>query len=146
MTDGVQRWAETECPDVSELEELATAEGHSFVTRTRCEWEIGINRFDRSGESFFLAIAEGRIIGICGLNRDPYLDDSSVGRLRHLYVHPSHRRSGVAAALMNECLSSAIGNFERIRLRTSNQAADALYCSLGFTVCNEESATHHWQP
>ena len=90
MNDAIHRWAEAGCPDISQLEELASDEGHSFVTRTRIEWESGANCFDLPGESLFVAIAEGLIVGICGMNKDPYLCDPLVGRLRHLYVHPSH--------------------------------------------------------
>ncbi len=39
----------------------------------------GVNRFDRSGEGFFFAEAGTVIVGMCGLNRDPYVNHSTVG-------------------------------------------------------------------
>lgn len=146
MTYVIQRHATVTCPDLGDLEQLAEAEGYSFVTRTRSEWEAGVNRFDDFGECFFVAVIEREVLGICGLNRDPYVDDPTVGRLRHLYVHPSHRRAGMAAELVGYCLSAAVGCFESIRLRTSNPAADVLYRSIGFELVEDPSATHEWLP
>jgi N-acetylglutamate synthase-like GNAT family acetyltransferase len=79
---------------------------------------------------------------MCGLNVDPYVDDSTVGRLRHLYVHPDHRRRGVAAALVDRCLVDAGETFARVRLRTSSPVADAFYRSIGFEAIDDEDATH----
>ena len=39
-----------------------------------------------------MVLSEGRLVGVCGLNVDPYLDDPSVGRVRHLYVLVAARR------------------------------------------------------
>jgi len=133
------------CPDIGELAELANAEGYSFVERTKADWVAGTNRFDRPGECFFLASDIGRRVGMCGLNRDPFVDDPTVGRLRHLYVDPTYRRSGVAVALVGACLDAATGTFDQVRLRTNNPAADALYRSLGFEPIDEDSATHSWR-
>ena len=132
------------CPPLELLEERAESEGHEFVKRTTTEWTSGVNRFDRPGECFLLASSNDEIIGMCGLNRDPYLDNPVVGRLRHLYVHPDHRRTGVAAALVGACLDRADGNFDRVRLRTANPAADRFYRSIGFESTSEQAATHSY--
>ena len=144
MTYSVRQYDKRGCPNIRDLEEIAVAEGHLFVTRTRHEWEAGVNRFDRPGETFVLFGGDSQIVGMCGLNIDPYFDDSTVGRLRHLYIHPSQRRAGVARALVQTCLSAASGTFDRVRLRTSNPAADALYRSLGFRIVQQPTATHEW--
>ncbi len=137
-----QRHLSVGCPDLGDLERHATSEGYSFVTRTRLEWESGANRFDQPGETFYLALSHGRPVGTCGLNRDPYIDDPRVGRLRHLYVHPDHRRTGVAETLVMSCLSDAPAHFGQVRLRTSNPAADALYRSVGFQPIHDDTASH----
>lgn len=64
----------------------SVGEGFSGLQRLQQAWQDGRNRFERSGEALFAARAGGRLVGVCGLNVDPYLDDSSVGRVRHLYV------------------------------------------------------------
>ena len=146
MTYELQQYVDTVSPDLGELIELGAAEGCNFIVRTKTEWEEGCNTFSLAGEAFFLAVNQGCIVGMCGLNRDPYLDDLAVGRLRHLYVHPGHRRIGVAKALVMQCLSFASGSFVRVRLRTSNSAADGLYRSVGFRTVQESTATHEWRP
>ena len=61
-------------------------EGLRFVRRLADEWASGANRFDRPGEMLFVAWGEGQVVGVAGLNVDPYTDGSGVGRVRHLYV------------------------------------------------------------
>ncbi len=112
------------------------------MSRTRIDWVAEANRFDLPGEVFYLAVIEDYPVGMCGLNRDPYVDDRRVGRLRHLYVHPGHRRSGLAAQLVSRCLSDAPQHFHQVRLRTTNPAADSLYRSLGFQTVHDDTATH----
>ena len=138
----LHRGGGSECPDLGDLPDLATAEGLSFVERTRAEWATGVNRFDGAGECFFLAVSGDQTVGMCGLNLDPYLDEPAVGRLRHLYVHPQHRRAQIGRALVAACLSGAPASFDRVRLRTTNPAADRLYRRLGFEAVEDPSATH----
>ena len=47
---------------------------------------------------------EESLIGIAGLNRDPYLSDKNIGRVRHLYISKAFRRNGYARLLMISCL------------------------------------------
>lgn len=145
MAHDVRSHVGPECPDLGDLEAAARDERHPFVERTRQEWLAGINRFDREGEAFFVAVSHGRTVGMCGLNVDPYLDDDGVGRLRHLYVDPAWRRIGIAGELVGRCLAIADGRFDRVRLRTSNPAAGALYRSWGFIEVDEATATHEFR-
>ena len=68
-----------------------------------------------------------------GLSIDPYLDDDSAARLRHVYVRSEYRRRGLAVTIVDRCLAQAgtAGSFNRVRLRTFNPAAAALYEALG---------------
>src|SRR5262245_24926432 len=81
---------------------VAESEGarSRFVRRLADEWASGTNRFDRPGEVLFVAWADGRLIGACGLNVDPYTQAPGVGRVRHLYVLTDYRRSGVGRRLV----------------------------------------------
>ncbi len=135
-----------DCPAIAELERAADAEGHRFVARTRHEWLDGTNRFDGVGETFFVALAGNRVVAMCGVNIDPYVNSTRVGRLRHMYTHPDYRRQGVAEALVRTCMRHGSRSFEKVRLRTDNPAADALYQSLGFEQVDEADATHTWRP
>ena len=128
--------------DLGRLLAAASADRHRFVARTLTEWRTGANRFDQPGEGFFLAHEGGEIVGMCGLNIDPYANNPAVGRIRHLYVLPLTRRSGVGTLLVAECLDLAAGVFDRVRLRTFEPTAAAFYTTIGFQESAEEYATH----
>ena len=106
------------------------------------EWAEGDNRFDRPGEAFLLAREDSIVVGMCGLNVDPFLTDPEVGRLRHLYVLGEHRRRGIGSQLVDGCLTIAQASFRRVRLRTMDPGASAFYESLGFDRTDEPDATH----
>ena len=119
------------------------AQGLSFVRRLADEWASGANRFDAPGEALFLAREGAHVVGVGGLNIDPYARDPSVGRLRHLYVLSSHRRGGVGHRLVAAVLAAASGRFHTLRLSTSNPDAARLYERMGFgRRADVERCTH----
>jgi GNAT superfamily N-acetyltransferase len=130
--------------DVAALQRLRTEssrEGFKFMERLCEEWASGANRFDAPGEVLFLAIADGQVVGVCGLNRDPYAQDARIGRVRRLYVLPTHRRSGVGQALLEAVIAYAHDHFDLLRLRT--EAADDFYTAHGFRRdVSDSEATH----
>lgn len=107
--------------------------GYRFVRRLAEEWSSGANRFDRPGEALFVAWMEGRLIGACGLNVDPYTKADGVGRVRHLYVLSAYRRLGVGGQLVGRVVDAARERFGRLRLSTQNPEAAQLYERMGFT-------------
>ena len=107
-------------------------EGSRFVRRLSDEWATGTNRFDRPGEALFAARLGDRLIGVCGLNVDPYAAAANVGRVRRLYVLSAHRRLGAGRQLVLAVLEAARGRFDVLHLRTTNPVAAQLYESLGF--------------
>jgi GNAT superfamily N-acetyltransferase len=107
-------------------------EGWRFVHRLADEWVAGTNRFDRPGEMLFVARMDGSIVGVCGLNTDPYTADETTGRVRRLYVLPAYRRRGVGSQLVRAIIAAATGRFQRLRVRTENPEACRLYQKLGF--------------
>ena len=113
---------------------IAESEQHGlrFVQRLADEWTAGANRFDRPGEALFLARSGERVVGVCGLNVDPYVAQPKIGRVRHLYVLAAHRRLGIGEQLVTRIIETARGRFERLRLSTSNPEAARLYERLGF--------------
>jgi len=117
--------------------------GSCIVRRLVDEWADRINRFDRPGEALFGAWAGGRLVGVCGLNVDPYAGDDRVGRVRHLYVLTPSRRLGVGRQLMEQVIDSAGDRFDTLRLRTHNEAAARLYVGMGFrAVTGAGECTH----
>jgi GNAT superfamily N-acetyltransferase len=107
-------------------------EGWRFVRRLADEWVAGTNRFDRSGEELLAAWADGALVGVCGLNTDPYAGDPATGRVRRLYVLRAFRGRGVGRLLVQAVLQSARTRFRSLRLRTESAAAGRLYERLEF--------------
>jgi GNAT superfamily N-acetyltransferase len=120
----------------------AEQQGFEFMRRLVEEWALGANRFDRQGERFLGAFGDGQLLGVGGLNRDPYANTDGVGRLRHLYVLASSRRLGVGSLLVSHILQDAQPSFRVVRLRTTTAEAAAFYLRLGFTTTDEKTASH----
>jgi N-acetylglutamate synthase-like GNAT family acetyltransferase len=106
------------------------------------EWRTGSNRFDKPGERLLVAVDAGNIVGIGGLNVDPYRPIGDTARLRRLYVANDFRRQGVGEALVCALLKEAPGTFRVVRLSTNTEAAAAFYARLGFSAIEDETATH----
>ena len=117
-------------PLIAESERL----GWRFVRRLADGWAAGTNRFDRDGESFFVARMSGAIVGVCGLNADTYVANDTTGRVRRLYVLRAYRGIGIGERLVQTVIAAAAGRFQRLRVKTENPEADRLYRRLGFQV------------
>jgi ribosomal protein S18 acetylase RimI-like enzyme len=116
--------------------------GFRAIDRLVTDWETGINRFDRPGEALFIARQGNLILGVCGLNHDPYTDSSQIGRVRRLYVMQDNRRQEIGQTLVHQVIEVAKLSFDRLHVRTTNPMAAQFYQSLGFMPCHDESATH----
>jgi len=119
----------------------ARREGHVFVERFHAEWQEGRERYDGENEGLFGAFLGERFVGMAAIGRDPYAQDPSIGRLRHVFVIRAARREGVAAALVEACLERGRG-FDLIRLRSRNPGTRRLYERLGFEPVALKDATH----
>jgi ribosomal protein S18 acetylase RimI-like enzyme len=128
----IERLAELSPERVGPLVVESEQAGLALVRRLTDEFVSGRNRFDGPGEALFAATLSGRMIGVCGLNVDPYASGSRIGRVRHLYVLIAHRHLGVGRQLVGEVIRAARGSFETLRLRTNNPAAAHLYERMGF--------------
>ena len=85
----------------------AVEEGFHFVERLVRDWTSDSNTFEQPGERFLGAFSESDLIGMCGINRDPYAEGNADGRLRHLYVRRRARRRGIGSALVQRLLNEA---------------------------------------
>jgi GNAT superfamily N-acetyltransferase len=119
------------------------ASGYRFVCRLIDEWERGVNRFSHPGEALFTAVGGGRIVGVCGLNIDPYLGDPRVGRVRNVYVLSACRGRGIGRRLVERAVAAAHGHFDRLRLRGEEAGPARLYESIGFRACADAPDCTH---
>jgi GNAT superfamily N-acetyltransferase len=127
---------------VDELRTEAAGEGFRFMDKLVSEWRSDANRFARPGEVLLGAFRGADLVAVGGLNRDPYAEQDGIGRLRHLYVRKSERRSGIGSALVQQLLNHAEGVFHSIHLRTDTREAAEFYVSLEFCPVQDKAATH----
>jgi ribosomal protein S18 acetylase RimI-like enzyme len=124
------------------------AESKSFgfraIQRFADEWSSGANRFDRPGEALFIAKQNHQVVGICGLNIDPYAQSSAVGRVRRLYVMRNYRRRGIGRTLVRQVIAEAYLSFDRLHVRTDDPIADQFYQSLNFIPHLGNEYYTHW--
>ena len=128
------------------FEVLAAAserDGFEFIRRLEREWHSRQNRFARPGERLLGAEAGGQLVAVGGLNRDHYLDDPRVGRVRHVYVLPEWRNVGVGALIVRALLDAGRESFDRIRLRAASTRSDTFYARLGFQKVEAETGATH---
>jgi GNAT superfamily N-acetyltransferase len=130
-------------PGLAEVVAESEAAGFRFLRRLVDEWASGANRFDRPGEALFAAVSGPRVVGVCGLNVDPYAGESGVGRVRRLYVLSACRRQGVGRLLLRAVVAAARGHFRLLRLRAEGEAAGWFYEALGFQACAEVADCTH---
>ncbi len=125
------------------LRKEAREQGFDHLERLVHEHEPNGNAFDRPGEALFGAFLDSRMVGVCGLNIDPYARNPGVGRVRRLYVATDQRGRGIGRRLVERVIAHAQPHFERLRLRTPTEPAARFYEALGFQrVMRAQKVTH----
>lgn len=133
---------DADTPAIRELAIAAEAEGFHFLTRFVHEIESGVHAFSSDTACFLGAEAEGDLIALGGVTRDPYVEEPGIGRLRHVYLPPPERRRDTGRALVAALEAAAAPMYHRLRLRTDTEAAARFYESLGYRRVDEPAATH----
>ena len=129
-------------PGIEALRAEAARQGFLFMDRLVSDWTSGANTFSRPGECFLGACAEGRLVAVGGLNIDPYLMRTDVGRIRHVYVLDGWRRAGIGQALIDCLVSEARRSFGEVRLRVASDSTADFYIRCGFSPANDATASH----
>jgi GNAT superfamily N-acetyltransferase len=86
-------------------------------------------------------LADGALIGVGGLNIDPYLHRADVGRIRHVYVLGDWRRRGIGRTLVSRLIDEARRSFREVRLRTDTDEGASFYAQRGFRPTNDATAS-----
>ena len=88
-------------------------------------------------------IRRGVLVGIGGLNVDPYANEPRTGRLRQpLLCARRFAGRGIGSALVRHLLAATRGSFDTVRLRTADAASGRFYEALGFVATADRFATH----
>jgi GNAT superfamily N-acetyltransferase len=128
--------------DIQILVTQSLSEGFRMIQRLSDEWASGKNCFDLRGEAFWEARISDRLVGVCGLNQDPYSGNRSIGRIRRMYISAEHRRLGAGHSLVEQAIQHASGHFQTIRLR-STAVANRFYEAVGFEKVNGNPEVTH---
>lgn len=81
----------------------------------------------------YLGFFQGeKLIGIGGLNEDPYTENNKIGRVRRFYIAKEYRRKGLGRLLLARILSDAKTHFNIVVLHTDTEQGDEFYTSSGF--------------
>ncbi|MED2788362.1 GNAT family N-acetyltransferase [Bacillus thuringiensis] len=118
--------------EFSHLVQDSEEEGFNFLIRLISEYKNEINTFNKTGECLYGIFQGDMLIGVGGLNEDPYTKDNKIGRLRRFYISKDFRRIGLGNLLLNQLLCHAEKYFEVIVLHADTKEGDAFYTANGF--------------
>ncbi|MGE7924064.1 GNAT family N-acetyltransferase [Viridibacillus arvi] len=120
--------------DIDSLVKQSKADGFRFVERLVNDYKNGSNTFNHIGEGLFGVFnEEGVLVAIGGLNKDPFSNEQSIGRLRRFYVCKAYRRNGIGSLLVKRIIDEAKKYYKIIVLHTDTEQADKFYSSIGFS-------------
>ncbi len=115
-----------------------------FEAKVATELSEFLNRFDAARDGFWIAVADGKMVGCVAI--DGLEADTQGARLRWFIVAPEYQGYGIGKMLFREALDFCRkANFKRVYLTTfaGLDAARYLYEVHGFTLC-EEHEDNHW--
>ena len=129
-------------PGVIALQAESVAQNFNMLRRLEENWQRGENRFNAPGEKLLGAFMGGRLVGVCGLNRDPFSLHPRAGRIRHLYISEAWRGQQVGLALLTAVMASADTWFNFLNTNAP-QTAFRFYEKAGFQPVSDENGVTH---
>lgn len=130
--------------DLQPLLQYSLSEGYDFIHKLWTEYQSGVNRFDSPGAALLAGYLGEQLIAVGGVHPDPYLGQPTIGRVRHVYVLPSHRRAGAGRQLLAALIEQARSHFDTLTLRTNTAHGDAFYRAIGFDTEPRFADATHW--
>jgi len=115
--------------------------GYRHVERLARDWGDATNRFDRPGEALFVVKDHrGDIVGVGGVNVDPFAGDARTGRVRRVYLAARARRMGLGGELLEVIEHHARSRFDRL-VANVNPNAVGFFEHLGYVPTPDAA---HW--
>ncbi|MGE7920020.1 GNAT family N-acetyltransferase [Viridibacillus sp. NPDC093762] len=131
--------------DFDSLVKQSKEDGFRFVERLVNDYKNGSNTFNHFGECLFGVFnEEGLLVAIGGLNKDPFSNEHSIGRLRRFYVNKAYRRNGIGSLLVKRIIEKAKKYYKIMVLHTDTEQADKFYTSMGFLKENLYPNSSHY--
>lgn len=129
-------------PGFAALRGESLTQNYNMLRRLAENWQSGENRFNAPGEKLLGAFIRGQLVGVCGLNIDPFSQQPRVGRIRHLYIAENRRRQGIAHRLLVSVITDSGASFDFLNTHAPSTAW-SFYENLGFRpVYDEPRVTH----
>jgi ribosomal protein S18 acetylase RimI-like enzyme len=150
MIDVIRLLQEDDWAAFQQLRLLATVESPLAIWPTREEEarrtqaEVRARIAPTAWQTVFGAFAGTDLVAIAGLRREPLAQVAHKATLWGVYVHPAHRRGGLARRLLGAaCAHARAQRVLQVHLSVNagNQRALGLYESLGFTAYGREPRT-----
>ncbi|MEH7582419.1 GNAT family N-acetyltransferase [Priestia megaterium] len=132
--------------DIKELLIESQEESFFFLTKLVAEYKNGQNVFNKTGERLWGVYGEqNKLIGVAGLNQNPYSQYANAGRVRRFYVSAQFRRKGIGKQLLKEIIHYAENYYDSLVLYTDTDKAKLFYERNGFKrVYNQHKITHEY--
>lgn len=125
------------------LRREAAAEGFGFLDRLADDLVQGAFAGEADLPVLLAALRDGTLAGLGGLTRDPYDPAPDLVRVRHVYVAPAQRGSGVGGVLASALVQQGFAIAGRLSLRAADARAAAFWEAQGFSrVTGDETRTH----
>ena len=129
-------------PGFIALRSESLAQHFNMLRRLAENWQSGKNRFSAPGEKLLGAFVAGQLVGVCGLNIDPFSPQLRAGRIRHLYISDAFRRQNIGQQLLVAVITHSGTWFDFLNTHAP-PSAWPFYESLGFRpVYDEPRVTH----
>ena len=123
------------------LREEAEREGYRFLDRLVERWSGDAYREDRQATLWAMVTAHA-IQAIGAQTEDEYDPSPAHRRIRHFYVAPSFRRSGVGRTLARHLIDHALNLAPRLHLRATHALSTAFWDALGFQRVQRADRSH----
>jgi Acetyltransferase (GNAT) family. len=132
-------------PGFSSLKAESIDLGFNMLRRLDDNWRNGTNCFDLPGEKLLGLFSCHQLIGVGGLNQDPFMTNCRAGRVRHLYLGQCYRGMGLGTLLLQQIIQDAVIHFALINTHAPH-AAYSFYERLGFhCLADQDISTHRLQ-
>lgn len=123
------------------LAQAARAEGYAFLDRLAARWRDGVYDVDADA-SVFGIYGLGDLVAIGAQTFDEYDPSPDHRRLRHFYVHPDARRSGIGTTLAGTLIQEAFQLAPLLHLRATHDASRAFWEATGFERVDRPDRSH----